>query len=481
MQVPLRLLMKNTLWMLLGVLLVLCAGCSASPTEAPLTQTAAPTAIASQTPAPDVGVVRTPTATAEPQSRIDVKEDDLRGLILHFWHTWSGSSAEVISTSVVDFNLNNPWGIIVVVDNLGNLDELDRQFLSAQENGETPDLLVGTLYQAQRWDENSHLANLDDYVNDPVWGYSEGEIADFYPLFWQYDLVGGKRLGIPAQRSGQVLFYNQTWARELGYADPPKSFDDFATQACAAALTNPGAGLGGWAISTEYPAILSWIYASGAQIYLEDAKPSELNVYQFAQEKVEKTFLDLRNLFDRGCAWLPENPWPEAYFAERSALFASGSVMDIPYFKQAMQLAGNADEWTVLPYPGAPGVSALDVYGTSFIIFQSSPQKQLAAWLLMKWLLEPQPQARLVEASAAFPLRQSVFENLSVYAKRNPQWSAAVALLDLGRAEPRLASWGKVRWALSDAATQLFRSYTTADAVPNLVRFLDRTAEDLHP
>jgi hypothetical protein len=36
-----------------------------------------------------------------------------------------------------------------------------------------------------------------------------------------------------------------------------------------------------------------------------------------------------------------------------------------------------------------------------------------------------------------------------------------------------------VRWALGDAATQLFRDYFTIDRVPDLVRLLDQTADDL--
>ena len=40
--------------------------------------------------------------------------------------------------------------------------------------------------------------------------------------------------GGPAQRSARVIFYNQTWARELGFNAPPSTADDFREQACKA-------------------------------------------------------------------------------------------------------------------------------------------------------------------------------------------------------------------------------------------------------
>jgi hypothetical protein len=100
--------------------------------------------------------------------------------------------------------------------------------------------------------------------------------------------------------------------------------------------------------------------------------------------------------------------------------------------------------------------------------------------VFIKWLVSAQNQARLVQASGAFPLRQSALDELGAYRQNNPQWATAVGLLSFARSEPRYQSWSTVRWALSDAATQLFRSYFSIDQVPVLVDLLDHTAEELH-
>jgi ABC-type glycerol-3-phosphate transport system substrate-binding protein len=160
-------------------------------------------------------------------------------------------------------------------------------------------------------------------------------------------------------------------------------------------------------------------------------------------------------------------------------MFASDSVTAIPYQAEAFQAAGNQDEWTVMPFPSPNRKPAFDVYGPSYILLKSTPERQLASWLFVRWLAASQNQARLAEATGSLPLRTSVFEQLSAYRVRYPAWQAIAQQLSAARGEPKEQSWRVVRWALGDATTQLFRSYFTMDQIPGLIDFLDRTAADL--
>lgn len=427
-----------------------------------------------------------PTFTPKPVSKIQISEEELRGSVIRFWHNWSGPAGDVVAAIIEDFNLNNPWKILAVEIYQGNLDQINTEMISTKHGVEKPDLLVGYLHQAAAWDETLGVVDLNDYLADPVWGYSVTERAEFSPVFWEYDVIKGKRLGVPAQRSGYVLFYNQTWARELGFQSVPLSAEEFTEQACAAALVNntdiekENDGTGGWVISIEYPAILSWMYAFDAVIYRDNQSTPLQDFYQFDQPEVIHAYEFLKDLFDQGCAWLPENPSPETYFSERRALLASGSITDIPFFLDAMQRAGNTDEWTVLAYPGQDGLQTIDVYGTSFLVLKSTEKQQLAAWLLMKWLLKPEHQASLIQSTYAIPLRASEEQYLNRIKSQQPEWATAIDLLEKARVEPKLHSWSLVRWAVSDSAVQLFRSYTTLDQIPALVRYLNQTAAELH-
>ena len=399
---------------------------------------------------------RTPTATAIARTPLAVDPSRLHGTILQFWNTGAGDGSDTMQKLVQDFNVTNEWGIVVLPKEFVNLDELSENVQAALKSGSAPDVVVGYLHQALAWKAAKGLVDLAPYVDDPQWGLSSQEQSDFYPPFWQQDTSNGSRWGIPAQRSGQVLFYNQTWAKELGFDQPPTTPDQFKLQACAAARANKqdkdkqNDGTGGYIVSTDFPAMLGWIYASGGDVLNSDG-----DGYQFNTSQVKDTFTFLRKLYDAGCAWLPTTLAPEQAFAGRGGLFRTGSVMDIPFQIQAFDQASNDDKWTALPFPSATGTPAIDVYGPSYSIFPSNQQKQLAAWLFIKWLSSPEIQAKLVEATSSFPLGASTVDQLGDYKNSHPQWAAALALLPDARAEPPLKSWDTVRWAVLDAATQL--------------------------
>ncbi|MBN1146895.1 MAG: extracellular solute-binding protein [Anaerolineales bacterium] len=468
--------------------LALFSACNQSPPSAPLTvsPTQAKTTSSPSAQSTRPGLSATPTETPTPFSRLGLEASDLRGVIVRYWHIWSGPAGEVVDSLVDEFNLTNQWGIMVAPVYQGGLDGISASMEAALASGETPDLAVGYLHQALAWNAQQKLVNLRDYVDDPVWGMSLEEQADFYPVFWEQDVVDGRRLGIPAQRSAQLLYYNVTWARELGFSAPPVLPRQFSEQACMAAWANKqdadheNDGAGGWIISTNYSAMLGWMYAFGGDIVKMPEPALDQSVYQFNTPEIEEAFTFLRSLYDPGCAWVAESEYPNLEFARRLGLFATDSVMGIAHQEAAFGQTGNRDQWTVIPFPSPSQNPAIDVYGPSFVMLVSSPERQLASWVFIKWLSSPQNQARMVEASSAFPLRVSTLDFLEGYKNRHPQWAAALQTLPFAHSEPPFQSWGTVRWALSDAGLQLFRSYFETSQIPGLLDFLDQTAAGLH-
>jgi multiple sugar transport system substrate-binding protein/sn-glycerol 3-phosphate transport system substrate-binding protein len=323
--------------------------------------------------------------------------------------------------------------------------------------------------------------DLDDYVNDPVWGFSPAEQADFIPAFWEARTVGGRRIGLPALQSAQVLFYNRSWAAELGFAGPPDTPAALRRQACAAAEAyrqddDPANdGRGGLIFSTHPAALSGWISAFGGEI-----APPDGGGYRFDTPETRQALRFLRELYDAGCAWLPESEPDVAGFAGRQGLVAAGSLLELPHLARAFERSQNPDDWTVLPFPSPQGEPAVAAYGPSFVILESDPERQLAAWLFIKWLAAPESQARLAAASGLLPVRQAALEPLTASPPLSPQYATALDLLPYARPEPSYASWDIVRWALSDAAVQLTRYYFTIDQLPALVELLHETARELH-
>ncbi len=308
--------------------------------------------------------------------------------------------------------------------------------------------------------------------------WTQAQIADFPSVIWEQDRLGDLRLGMPAQRTARLLLYNQTWAGELGYENPPESAQEFQEQACKANLAmradaDPqNDGRGGWLIDTHPITALSWLLAFGGGA-------QESGGFRFLTPENIEAARFVKGLSEDGCAWKTQNLEPLTRFVDRSALFATASLDDLPDLARAFASAGNRDKWTVLPFPGADE-SALVVYGSSYILLPSDDPDQLAAWLFVRWLLSPENQADWVNSAGLFPLQASTMDLLADYAAGHPQWAQAVDLLPQGRTTPELAAWRNVRVALGDGFSFMFRVDTPVGQVPSILAQLDAVVRDLN-
>ncbi|MEW6241514.1 MAG: extracellular solute-binding protein, partial [Chloroflexota bacterium] len=352
---------------------------------APVVETAtSPTS----TPEADAG----PSSTADPVSSLGVEVDALDGVTVTVWHPWFGPEASLLETQAAEFNTTNEWGITVLTAGQGNYTELFNNVTAALVGVEQPDLVIALPEHALFWREQDGVVELTPYVDDPLWGLAESESIS--PALWAQDKVDGEILGAPAQRSARFLFYNQTWARELGFDAPPAAPDEFREQACAANQSfrkneEPSDdGFGGWYVDTQTMTALSWMLAFGDGPLQESGfrflKPDNLEAMRF-----------VKTLAEDGCAWQSAEADPFDEFAARRALFATGSLEDLPAQSRAFTALGSDDEWTVIPFPD----ETLVIYGSSFVLIPSTDEEQLAAWIFVRWMLSDANQARWVKST----------------------------------------------------------------------------------
>jgi multiple sugar transport system substrate-binding protein len=428
---------------------------------------------------PGVIATKTPATTNTPvvESRLGVRAEALNGLIVDVWHAWYGAPSSLFESQVEEFNSTNPWGIVVRAKSYQNFTELYEQASAAVNGPNRPDVVVGLPEYAVEWNTQEAVLDLNPYVSDPLYGLSNAEIADFPSVFWKQDQVGGVRLAMPAQRTARLLLYNQTWANELGFDEPPATSAEFEERACKANQTmrsdaDPqNDGQGGWLIDTQPMTGLSWLLAFGGGA-------QESSGFRFLTPENIRATRFVKGLEEDGCAWKTQNITPLSKFVDRSALFATASLEDLPDLARAFASAGSTDKWTVLPFPG-PADSALVVYGSSYILLNSDDPDQLAAWLFVRWLLSPENQADWVNSVGYFPLQASTMSLLADYAAGHPQWAEAVNLLPQGRTTPELAAWRTVRVALGDGFTFMFRVDTPVGQVPTILAQMDAVVTDL--
>lgn len=421
---------------------------------------------------------QSPTPEAIATTALNVDPNILRGQRVEFWHAWGGAGEAAVKALVDEFNASNEWGIVVVNHPHFGYDSLIEQVSAALEADSQVDLVVSYGYQALDPDLQ---VDLRAYLLDPLWGLSAEDREDFTLLDLEAEPDPDTGFGLPAPRSAQLLYYNLSWGEELGFQGPPQSVEEFQEQACTAAQANTfdddpsNDGSGGWIISTHYSAVAGWLHAFGAEFSLPEEKG-----YRFNTPEVREALTFLRELYVSGCSWLSENEFPEEEFASRKGLFSTGTLSGLPFQADAMERLSSADRWTVIPFPAQDGDPALPLYGPSYRILVSTPEKELATWLFLRWLLSPENESRLAAGTGAFPSRQSSLSLLAEGDGPSPQYLAALELLPYAHLEPSSPSWGQVRWAVSDSATQLYRSYFELEQLPAMLKLLDQTANDLH-
>ena len=439
---------------------------------APVTLTVTPPKVTKETRA-----TATPTLAPAPVSNLDVDVESLRGLTIMVWHPWFGVEASLLESQVAEFNSSNEWDITVLTVSQSNYTELFNNVTAALAAPDKPNLVIGLPEHALFWEERTGVVDLTPYVSDPVLGFSETEVADFPSVFWAQDQVGEKRLGLPAQRTTRLLFYNQSWARELGFSAPPASPEDFRKQACAAnaALrandTTSDDGRGGWYVDSDPMTPFAWMLAFGGGL-------QEGESYRFLTPENIAAFRFTKTLFEEGCAWQAADSNVRDEFAARRALFVTGGLEDLSAQLRAFNTIVSADQWTILPFPGE-GDDTLIVYGSSFILMPSTDAEQLAAWLFVRWMLSAETQAEWVQTTGLFPLRTSTLNLVADYAATHPQWVEAVRLLPHGRGTPQLASWRQIRVVLGDGFDFMFRINMPVGQVATILADMDRAVQDL--
>ena len=452
-------------------LLLFLSACAPTPQAAP-----SPTV----TRAADAATA-TPAATSVPVSTLGVEAESLRGVTVMAWHPWFGVEASLFETQAADFNAANEWGITVLTAGQSNYAELFNNVTASLAAPDKPNLVIGLPEQALFWDERAGVADLSPYVNDPVWGMSPDDIADFPPVFWEQDQAGEKRLGMPAERTTRMMFYNQTWARELGFSAPPATAEEFRKQACAAnASFRANADLaddafGGWLVDTDPMTAMSWMLAF-------DGGPLEGEGYRFHTPANNAAFRFVKTLSEAGCAFQLTETNPTDFatrratdFATRRALFVTGGLEDLAAQSRAFLTLPSADEWTLIPFPGTGG-ETMAVYGSSFIVMPSTDAGQLATWLFVRWMLSTENQARWVQTTGMFPLRASTLNLVADYAAAHPQWVEAVKLLPRAQGTPPLASWRQIRPVLGDGFDFMFRGNEQAMVI---LAQMDTAVQDL--
>lgn len=444
----------------LVVFIIILTGCASVSTPDPDPPEVTATLTFQPTTQPTEATRETPTdppqETREATSTPGINPEALEGIVIRFVHPWAGRAAETLENIAMEFSLTNPYGIWVEVEAFGSENALLAALQTEAVSDEVPALLAIHPYLGSQTPEDVSFVDLTEYFNDPNWGFTAEEQADIPAVFLEQFTANDRLLALPAAPQATVLFYNQSWAEELGFSAHPMDDAQFRVQSCAGTFANrddeniENDGTGGWIVNFDPKVLLSWFHAfNGPSIV--DEPPF------FDTEEGEAAFGFLKSAFDQGCIWIGRQSEPYNYFANRYALLYAGTLDQIPIQEGWMSQASNQDEWMTMGFPGPAGERIL-IDGPGLMITTSEPEMQLAAWLFAKYLLDPQVQAEIVRSLFTVPVRSSSRSFLSDFESAYPQWGQAADMVDTADFVPISNQWSIAQWLLQDAIVRLFNA-----------------------
>jgi multiple sugar transport system substrate-binding protein/sn-glycerol 3-phosphate transport system substrate-binding protein len=155
----------------------------------------------------------------------------------------------------------------------------------------------------------------------------------------------------------------------------------------------------------------------------------------------------------------------------------------LPLYQSAVE--DEADfRWSVAPIPYVTEEPVMNIYGASISMPIAEPEKQLAAWLFLKYYTNPEVQTTWAQASNDFPVRTSVAVGLTEagYLEANPAYATAFDMLQYGTAEPATPGYDYVRNMVEDAMAAIVEGadvqstldQLTEDANLNLTKELEK-------
>ncbi|NIM94745.1 MAG: extracellular solute-binding protein [Anaerolineales bacterium] len=347
---------------------------------------------------------------------------------------------------IADFNAMNEWDITIQGEYTGGYGEIYNKVLTGIPTGDVPVMTVCYQNQAATYVTQGAIVELTPYIESEKWGFTDEELEDFFTFVELGDILPqfDGRYGFPPHRSMEVLYYNEDWLNELGYDHPPQTWDEFKEMACAA--SDPVAGTYGYELSIDVSTFADMLFNRGGKMLLDDASG-----YAFGNDAGLDTLIFLQELFEEDCAILEvETYGDQPDFGQRKVLFTISSTSGLPYYRNEVD-EGAGFTWSISTLPTTLETPRVNIYGASLSIMRTTPEEQLAAWLFIKWLTEPEQSALWSRGTNYFPVRESAAQELTEYFSENPQFEKAFGFLDYDIAiEPGVATYDECRDLISE-------------------------------
>jgi multiple sugar transport system substrate-binding protein len=355
----------------------------------------------------------------------DLEELDPGGALVVYWHALTGADEHRLLEMIDDFNADNEWNITVVGEYQGDLGTIHDKVIAGLPTDQLPSIVMSAPGLAAAYAVQDVAVPLSRYLGSRNWGFSQAERDDFFPSALTLDGLpqfGDQLYSFSSCRSLQVLYYNLDWLKELGYDAPPETWDEFREMACAASI--PADGLFGFELGMDSSIFNSLLVTQGLSLVNRGG-----TAYILGGEQGRAALQFLQDLIDDGCAQWETEQGHRSDFGAGRVLFVIDSTDELVTYQRTVAEQANFT-WALSDLPHTTEEPLVGVEGISSTILRTIPEEQLAAWLFIKWLAEPEQQARWAQQVGCFPTRRSAFEEMEIYLRERPAYGLAPQLLE---------------------------------------------------
>jgi ABC-type glycerol-3-phosphate transport system substrate-binding protein len=353
-----------------------------------------------------------------------------------FWHSFVASSVPALNELLSQFEAEHP-GIHVDAQYVPTGDALVQKLITAIQSNTAPDIAWIHTDFLDKLVEANALVPLEDFIRGPH-GLSPADLADFFPELLDPGVYDGKTYTLPMEATALALLYNRELFRKAGLDPdkPPATWSELERYAkmltadrdkdgrtdCTGFLVPvfpSSSDLNIWMVQQWLP----FLWQGGGQ----EMSPDRRRVAFNSPPGVAALELWRRMYDDLGI---------RRFTMAHDMAFASGKlamVMDGPWDLPRYRSVRGLD-WAVAPLPAGSSTSATVVAGEHLAIFRQSRKAQ-DAWTFVRWVVDPEVQARFSISSGYLPVRKSTMERpiYREYLAKDAAMAAFVNMMSIGR------------------------------------------------
>jgi len=345
-----------------------------------------------------------------------------------FYHTMGENLRNVLDAAIVRFNEQYP-NIKVNHTQVGSYNDVRDQIKTEISVGAQPNLAYCYPDHVALYNQAKAVRTLDDFINSDLeqtdasgaktkLGLTDAQKADYIDGYYAEGQSFGdeKMYTLPFSKSTEVLYYDATFFAKHNLS-VPTTWDEVETVAKQIKALEP------YSVPLGYDSEGNWFITLAEQYG---------NAYTAAAEKIEDRFLfnnaGNKELINRIAGWYKDGlvTTQTLYGSYTSGLFTNQTPNDAGALVRCYMCIGSSAGAThqrpakvdgaypfevgIAPLPQKDATKAKAIsQGPSVTMFKSTPQEEVASWLLLEFLTtDVSFQAEFSMASGYMPVLESV-------------------------------------------------------------------------